>query len=91
MTVEKRIRIGIGDIKAVSLECSSCHARLTITPRSAYAPTQECPGCHKLWQASSDDPRYRLIRFIGAVQELPSPAEGFSVAIEINDLGEPAK
>ncbi len=92
MTVEKRVRVGIGDIKTVVLECSDCGARLSFSPRETFRNVEFCSQCTKPWKAGTDDQRYRLIRMIAAVQAMTSPEADFSISIELGalDAGAPS-
>lgn len=47
MTLERKITVGLGDIKAVVFECRTCHARVSI-PASDVRIPQACP-CGKQW------------------------------------------
>ena len=85
MTLEKRWRVGPGDIKAVSMECSNCHARLTLLPTDPYRPGGACVACGHLWTPSPDDPRYRLREIIGAIQAMQKPGSGFEVFLELEE------
>lgn len=48
MTVERKIVVGLEDIKAISLECKTCHARLTVTPEKISVP-KACKSCNIDW------------------------------------------
>lgn len=50
MTREHRMLVGLMDIKAVTLECRSCHARLTVSPDSVEMKALlRCPMCGAQW------------------------------------------
>jgi len=50
MTFDRKIIVGIEDVKSVSLECNHCGVRITFAPDSISAPCN-CPnpGCNKFW------------------------------------------
>jgi hypothetical protein len=50
MTSERRLLVGVADIKAVTLECHECHARLTVSPDKFEAHFVEgCRACKTGW------------------------------------------
>jgi hypothetical protein len=51
MTVERKIIIGLEDIKAVVFECTSCLSRVSIPPqaRGNTRIPNECPQCSAKW------------------------------------------
>ena len=54
MTVENRLIIGLGDIRAVTLECSSCEARLSLSPdKITRAHLGQCPSCRTYWMSDT--------------------------------------
>jgi hypothetical protein len=50
MTVTRRIIVGIGDIKAITVECNRCHIRMTFSP-DAPSFLGNCPNqsCNAVW------------------------------------------
>jgi hypothetical protein len=50
MTFDRKIIVGIEDIKSVTLECSHCQVRMTFSPDSVSIPNN-CPNpsCNKIW------------------------------------------
>ncbi len=47
MTVERRLVVGLEDIKAIVLECGKCKARYSLKPESGDIPTM-C-HCREQW------------------------------------------
>jgi hypothetical protein len=52
MTIERKVIVGVEDVKAVIFECKGCKARVTISPDGARIP-QRCPNCQEQWLSSS--------------------------------------
>ena|SRR2546425_903707 len=54
MTVERKIVVGLGDLKAVIFECKhgQCRARAVVPPEHSKVP-EHCPGCGKEWMRLS--------------------------------------
>lgn len=48
MTIERKIVVGLDDIKAITLECE-CGARMTFTPELFRAIPANCSNCPKQW------------------------------------------
>lgn len=73
MTIERRIIVGIEDIKGVCFECLDCHLRITVNPDQIGHVPSQCSRCRKAW----------LIRNPGARDEVSdSPFVSFASAIE---------
>lgn len=54
MTVEHRLVVGLGDIRAVTLECKHCGARLSHSPEGLKrGDLWKCPSCHRDWLSDS--------------------------------------
>ena len=58
MTIERRMIVGIDDIKAVTFECSKCGARMPIAVGSLREVPQQCPSCNEVWWRSNDFPTH---------------------------------
>jgi len=54
MTIERRMTVGIDDIKAVTFECSKCGGRTPIAVGSLREVPQQCPSCNEVWWRSND-------------------------------------
>jgi hypothetical protein len=92
MTPERRILIGIEDIKSISLECNQCKVRLSYSPDEMIDLPQTCPNslCRSVWNPSNtkaaptefDAPAtVRLLRAIDRVKQEER-------AIKANSLGQ---
>ncbi len=53
MTVERKVVVGLADLKAIVFECREdrCKARVTMLPDNARIP-QKCPACGREWVPS---------------------------------------
>jgi hypothetical protein len=51
MTFDRKIVVGIEDIKSISLECAKCGVRLVISPDNVGVVPCECPNqtCRNEW------------------------------------------
>ncbi len=49
MTVERRMIVGIDDIRAVAFQCSACKTRLTIPADSLREVPRQCTSCNAVW------------------------------------------
>jgi hypothetical protein len=91
MTIEHRIVVGLGDIKAVSLECNKCHTRITLIPDGIEVPPQ-CPKCGKIW-ISGDPSGYQAVASpyvnffaaIGKIRTLLENGAPFKILLEFDD------
>jgi len=54
MAIERRIIVGIDDIKAVTFQCSSCGARTPVPINSLSEVPQQCNSCQVVWWRSND-------------------------------------
>ena len=54
MTVEHKLVVGLGDLKAIVFACrhQGCTARAVISPEQAKVP-EHCPGCGREWMRAS--------------------------------------
>jgi hypothetical protein len=46
MTIERRIVVGLGDIKAVSFQCSKCEYRISMSPDKVHGIPAHRPDGH---------------------------------------------
>jgi hypothetical protein len=99
MTSEKRFVAGIGDIKALALECNKCKARLTypLSEKVGAVPFT-CPGCNVEWRTQEypygpTEPKIApALKFISALYLLrfrkDDPEQkpvGFTVFLEFDE------
>ena len=53
MTFERKIIVGLDDIKAVTFECK-CKARITVPTESLRDTPRACSSCNLVWWSASD-------------------------------------
>lgn len=86
MTVERRMIVGVGDIRAVCLECGRCKARLVSLPDKVEA-LSSCPACRQPWPETSAlvSPLKALLEAIPGARLLESQAtDGVKVLLEFD-------
>jgi hypothetical protein len=49
MTTETRTTIQLSDLKAVEIECTSCHSRIARPIGTLLSPALGCPECNSNW------------------------------------------
>lgn len=49
MTVERRLVVGLGDIRSIILECNKCKARMSANPEAFYGIPEKCSFCNDIW------------------------------------------
>ena len=49
MTFERKMVVGLDDIKAVTFECLECHSRLTLLPDNLVNFPKQCSRCPQEW------------------------------------------
>lgn len=54
MAIERRIIVGVDDVKAVTFQCSSCGARTPVPINSLSEVPQQCNSCQAIWWRSND-------------------------------------
>lgn len=88
MTYEHRIVCGIEEVKAVTLECRECKARVSLRPDNTARPPSKCPNGHawdwnvSLGYESTESP---FIAMFSVLKKLADPAlkdVGFRVLLE---------
>ena len=92
MTLEHKIVAGLDDIKAVTLECSQCHTRVTMSPDSIQVP-HHCQRCDAVWvlgfPANSQSVTSPVINFIYAIgpirKQLQEKDAPFKVLLEFDE------
>jgi hypothetical protein len=85
MTLDRKIILGIEDIKAISLECKKCQVRLTFNPDVAVNIPPHCPNlqCNADWLPNiaygshepKDPVQLKLVRAIIATRMLDKASE----------------
>ena len=54
MTFERKIVVGLEEIRAVSFECHKCSSRLTVSPDDIRDIPAACPHCNFSWRLPED-------------------------------------
>lgn len=69
MTIERKIVVGLDDIRTVIFECMGCHSRLSISPDKMDRFPQRCSRCPQQWimldpasPSSADPPLSNFLR-----------------------------
>lgn len=65
MTFERKIVVGLDDIKAITFECAKCKTRTTVPADSLRGVPTECNSCNSIW----------LVKNIPAYVSTSVPAE----------------
>lgn len=97
VTIEKRIVAGIADIKAVSLACSKCGAKVSFSPDKPIQIPRICPQCGAAW-ASEIKPRHEIIEsasttFLESLVALRTVmnSETFRILLEFEEQALPSR
>jgi|SRR5579871_165999 len=97
MTYERKITVGLEDIKAVIFECKKCKSRLSVSPDSAMDIPLQCPqlGCKHQWRMpgtpTSESLQSPFSNFVNAVMTIRKwakehpEAAGFTVILEFDE------
>ncbi|HEY4878048.1 MAG TPA: hypothetical protein VIH97_02905 [Candidatus Acidoferrales bacterium] len=54
MTFERKIVVGLEEIRAISFECHKCKSRLTVSPDDLRDIPAACPHCNFSWRQPID-------------------------------------
>lgn len=94
MTVERKITVGMADIKTISYECNHCGARVTFPLGYANDPRTDCYVCGKPWRTAprNSAPGYsvepsawlQLLQAADAIRKLEKEA-GFRIVFEFDE------
>lgn len=99
MTSERRLMMGLDDIRALTFECNACAARLTLAPARARPDMlRQCPSCAADWLDLSQaptgagfaNPFARFLALFSRVLEVVKDDEkqfhiGFRILLEFNE------
>jgi hypothetical protein len=92
MTVERKIVVGLDDVKGITLACSRCDYRITISPETDIELPRNCPRNHRwvIGEPSGSDPRKSpfngLIASIRMIRELiPQNTLGVRILLEFDE------
>jgi len=90
MTIERRLIVGLGDIKSVSYQCNECSFRVTMSPDHFGEIPHGCPSGHR-WiqgerQISQSSPILKFAETLGALRTLSAnKALGFQIFLEFDE------
>lgn len=96
MTYERRIAVGLDDIKAIIFECKKCKSRLSLTPDSVGEIPFQCPRieCKHPWRFAdagySDSVRSPFSNFVSGLVGIrkliaTEPGFGFTIILEFDE------
>ena len=54
VTFERKIVVGLEEIRAISFECHQCKSRLTVSPDDIRDIPATCPHCNFSWRLPED-------------------------------------
>ena len=54
VTFERKIVVGLEEIRAISFECHQCKSRLTVSPDDIRDIPTACPHCNFSWRLPED-------------------------------------
>ncbi len=90
MTFERKIVVGLEDIKAVSFACEQCQFKLTMSPDDVKKIPENCPSGHE-WYFGQDEPHVvpAIKNFYIALAKLRMQSErkaaGFRILLEFDE------
>jgi hypothetical protein len=71
VTFERKIVVGLEEIRAITFECHKCKSRLTVSPEDIRDIPAACPHCNFSWRLPED----------AAVMPAGSPPKVFAFGI----------
>jgi hypothetical protein len=74
VTFERKIVVGLEEIRAITFECHQCKSRLTVSPDDIRDIPTACPHCNFSWRLPEDP------------QAIPSASPPKSFAFGIKEL-----
>lgn len=88
MTVERKIVVGLEDIKAVTFECHKCKSRLSFLPDRQIDIPQQC-NCGQRWiigDVPTNSPFRKFTDALHAARNMLKPeSSGFRVLLEFDE------
>lgn len=90
MTIERKIVVGLGDIKSVSFQCDECKYRVTMSPDEIREIPRGCPNGHRWIQgepeASQFPPLLKFAENLGKLRTATSQKLlGFQILLEFDE------
>jgi hypothetical protein len=90
MTIERRMMMGLDDIRAVSFQCDHCKFRITMFPDDIKEIPKNCPSNHR-WISGEPEATVipPLLKFSDGLAKLRTfigkKALGFSILLEFDE------
>ncbi len=91
MTFERKIVVGLDDIKAVSFECKQCQTRVTMLPDDLRVP-HHCQKCDCAWiigdpanYQAVTSPHLNFVNAIGQIRKQLANGAPFRILLEFHD------
>jgi hypothetical protein len=90
MTIERKIVVGLNDIKAISLQCEKCEFRVSMSPDKGTGPILGCPHGHE-WSKGEIETSHLppLQRFASSLEKLRilmgQKTLGFKILLEFDE------
>jgi len=90
MTVERKIVVGLGDIKSVSFQCDACKYRVTMSPDEVREIPRNCPSGHRWIQGEQEVSQFPpLLKFAENLSKLRTATGqkllGFQILLEFDE------
>ncbi|MHB8484939.1 MAG: hypothetical protein ACYDCM_04280 [Candidatus Acidiferrales bacterium] len=91
MTYERKIIVGLEEIKAVIFQCNECKSRIVLAPENVESPPRKCPREHAWdWNivAEYDQMGSPFVCFLLGLKQLRNPLIercGFKVFLEFEE------
>ncbi len=97
MTVERRIVVSLGDIRAVIFQCKACATRVAVLPEKlddATALLDKCSVCDAAWWSQNATkllakPAASFVVFLRALRQIGTPEAsetvGFTLSLEFDE------
>ena len=92
MTIERRIVVGLQDVKAVTFECEACHSRITMNPDRARDIPEQCAECKKKWaphgfgmSGTAMSPFLNFVEALAKLRIIGTNTAGFSILLEFEE------
>lgn len=87
MTVERRLVVGLEDIKAITFECIKCKSRLTLLPETTDWPDR-CIQCGQEWiplkaTSPSSKPSSPVTFMLGGLQRLRALMQDTTAGVRV--------
>ena len=70
MVVERKLVVGLDDIKRVYFECKECQARSVFSPRSLQRVPRNCQGCNAPFILTPVYEESLAVKFIDSLQTM---------------------